>query len=165
MSRFLDLTDHSPEIRSGRFDVSAPDRLFPVAVAASRLHLWTPGDSIADRGTRLLLGVATWSGYEMHLLDVIDHALSQARGEGPIIDVFNFGTLTSPEALEQYIPGLNWFQTPVVGVWRDGRLVERKSGYDAAEFVARMFGSSADKIVDYVRGQQSAGSSDAHAPH
>jgi hypothetical protein len=165
MSRFLDLTDQTPELGPGRFDFHEPDRLFPAAVAASHLHLWKPGDPIPDRGTRILIGAATWSGYEMHLLDVIDDALTTMSGGAPRVDVFNAGALTSPEAFAQYTPGLDWFQTPVVGVWRDGRLVERKSGYDATEFVARMFGSSAGEIVDYVRKQQSAGASDVHAPH
>jgi hypothetical protein len=152
MSRFLDLNKHTPKIADGVFDFSARELLFPATVAASRLRLWAPGNPIPDKGTRILLGTATWSGYDMHLLDVIDEALRKMNGKAPLVEVFNAGILTSQDAFEHYIPGIGEvLQMPVVGVWHDGRLVERASGYAARDLAARMFGFSSDQIVDFIR--------------
>lgn len=166
MNRFLDLMDQTPELGPGRFDFHQPDRLFPAAVAESQLHLWQPGDPIPDRGTWILIGTATWSGYDMHLLDVIDDALSRANGDAPRVDVFNGGVLTSQEAFTDYIPGLGEIgQLPVAGVWRDGRLTEKASGYFACQLVAPMFGSSADGIVNFIRDRTAERLKKIHAPH
>jgi hypothetical protein len=150
MSRFLDLMDQTPPIPGkgpGHFDFSNPDRLFPAVVGESPFRLWKPGDPIARQGTRILIGVATWSGYDMQLLDMLEEALSRAK-DAPLVEVFNAGILTSAEAFEDYIPGLPPpMQMPVVGVWQDGVLTERAEGYFARDLVARMFGSSSDAVV------------------
>jgi|SRR4051812_24058167 hypothetical protein len=159
MNRFLDLIDQTPPIPGqgpGHFDFSNPDRLFPAAVSESRLRLWKPGDPIPARGLRLLFGTATWSGYDMHLLDVIDQALAEKAHDAPTVEVFNAGNLTSVEDFEKYIPGLEAHHTPVLGIWQDGRLVERQYGYHAGDRLARMFGTSADAIVEFVRRLQAA---------
>ena len=152
MSRFLDLTDYAPELTPGHFDFSAREHLFPSVVADSSFRLWKTGDPIRNRGVRILLGVAVWSGYDTHLLDVIEKALASMNGEVPVVEVFNAGILTSQEAFADYIPQLGEvMQMPVVGVWRNGELAERASGYEARELVARMFRSSSDEIVNFVR--------------
>ena len=159
MNRFLDLIDQTPPIPGrgpGHFDFSNPDRLFPAVVAESHLRLWKPGDPIPAHGLRLLFGTATWSGYDMHLLDVIDKTLSEQGGDAPIVEVFNAGNLTTVEEFEKYIPGLEAHHTPVLGIWQGGRLIERQFGYHAADRLARMFGTSADEIVDYVRSRIAA---------
>jgi hypothetical protein len=133
------------------------DRAFDMAAAQSHLRSWKPGAPITDRGTRVLVGVATWSGYDMRLLDVIDEALGRQDGEAPRVEVFNASYLPNQDVFEQYIPGLPpVFHTPVVGVWRDGILQERAEGYNARELVARMFGSSSDEIVDFIDRYQAA---------
>jgi hypothetical protein len=143
MTRFLDLFAD---------DGGDDDRAFEAAVAKSHLRLWKPGDPIADTGVRVLLGTATWSGYDMRLLDVVDEALSRLGPAAPLVEVFDASYLPSQDVFHEYIPGLPpVFHTPVVGVWRDGTLHERGEGYDARELVARMFGSSSDEIVDFIR--------------
>jgi hypothetical protein len=166
MNRFLDLKDQVPELGPGRFDFQNPDRLFPAAVAESRLHLWKPGDPIADRGTRILVGAATWSGYDMHLLDVIDEALGRMNSNAPRVDVFNAGALTSQEAFADYIPELGEIgQLPVAGIWRDGRLTEKAFGYFASKLVAPIFGTTAEEIVKFIRDLYSERMQKLNAPH
>jgi hypothetical protein len=152
MSRFLELNDYTPKIPDGMPDFSARELRFPATVAASRLRLWKPGDPIPNRGTRLLVGAAVWSRYDMLLLDLIDDALRIRNGDTPHVDVFNAGILTSQEAIEDYIPGIGEvLQMPAVGVWHDGRLVKSASGYEGRDLAAQMFGSSSDDIVDQIR--------------
>lgn len=150
MNRFLRLNEFIPRRPDGESDFSARELRFSATVAGSRLHMWKPGDPIPRRGTRVLIGAAVWSRYDMRLLDLVDAALGDA--EGPRVDVFNAGILTSQDAIQDYISGIGEvLQMPAVGVWRDGRLVERASGYDGCDLVARMFGSTADEIVAEIR--------------
>ena len=112
---------------------------FPGAVAGSRrLHLWSPGDPISPVGPRLLVGVATWSGYDLHLLDLLEDAPDiPAR-----LDVFDIDAVPDPTNWDnyyRYIPGFTpGSHTPFVGLWHDGTLVESASGYPARELVARV---------------------------
>src|SRR4051794_21239469 len=156
MNRFLDLTHDTPRLGPGQFDFSHRDRRFPMVVAESHLRLWMPGDPIPSRGMRILFGPTTWSEYDTHLLDVIDRALAEQGDDAPVVEVFNAGDLTTVEEFERYIPGLEAHHTPVLGIWQDGRLVQRQFGYHASDRIARMFGTTADEIVDYVRSRITA---------
>ena len=111
-----------------------------------------PGDPIPERGTRVLLGVATWSGYDMRLLDVVDKAVTESTSAAPKVDVFNMADCKRPGAFQKYIPQLRQvFHSPVAGVWREGSLNWSGQGYEAREQVAHMFGSSSAEIIVYVR--------------
>ena len=143
MSRFLDLT-HRPHDEN---DPYVADRLLPALLRNSPFRLWAPGDPIPQRGVFILLGIATWSGYDTLLLDMLQEAIA-SRDDHPVVAVFNAGILPSLEAFEAYIPGLPPpSQMPVVGVWHDGILTERAVGRFACDLVARMFGFSADAVV------------------
>ena len=50
---------------------------FPECVKNSEMHLWQPGQPIAAHGRRLLIGVATYSVYDLKLLDLV-HSHSTA---------------------------------------------------------------------------------------
>jgi hypothetical protein len=143
MSRFLDLA-HRPHSAA---DPYAADRLLPSFIQDGPFRLWEPGDPIPQRGVFALLGVATWSGYDMQLLDALQEAMSRP-GNYPDVALFNAGILTSMDEFYKYIPEVpEVFHTPAVGVWRDGVLTERAEGYAARDLVARMFGSSSDAVV------------------
>ena len=112
MSRFLDLT-HRPHDAD---DPYVADRLSPALVRDSPFRLWEPGNPISSRGLFILVGVATWSGYDTQLLDMLQEVIATRNGFPPIA-VFNAGILTSVEAFEDYIPGLPPpTQMPVVGI-------------------------------------------------
>jgi hypothetical protein len=143
MSRFLSLT-HRPHLPDDPYEA---DRLLPAFVKNSPFQFWQPGDPVPQRGVFVLLGVATWSGYDMQLLDILEEAMA-TPGDYPTVAVFNAGILTSMEAFYDYIPGVpDVFHTPAVGVWHDGVLTENAEGYLARDLVARMFGSTSDAVV------------------
>jgi putative restriction endonuclease len=111
------------------------DALFPAAVSKSPFRLWSPGDPIPATGDRLLIGVATWSAQDLALLDAVSQALATRR-PGLVVDVFNVAECPSPQAFERYVPGMgNVFHTPVVGLWSDGRLVDKASGKVGRELI------------------------------
>jgi hypothetical protein len=155
MTRFFEMFADDGDDESG--NGVDPGRAFKVAVGKSHLRLWKPGDPIADLGLRVLVGTATWSGYDMRLLDVIDQVIPSLGDAAPLVEVFDASYLPSQEAFQEYIPGLPMvFHTPAVGVWRDGVLHERSEGFDARETVARLVGSSSDEIVEFVRNFRTA---------
>jgi hypothetical protein len=116
------------------------DERFPSAVAGSPLRLWSPGDPIPRQGQWLLVGVATWSAHDMQLLDAVSQAL-EGGPTGLAVSVFNVANCQSADAFEVYVPGVgSVFHTPVVGLWSEGKLVEKASGRAGRDLVARVCG-------------------------
>ena len=93
----------------------------------SQLNWWTPNDPVGNDGVRVLIGVATYSGPELQLLDRLHEFISSNLNRNiPTFDVFDmFGTSSN---FQQYIPGSSPIETPVLGVWESGDFVEMVSG-------------------------------------
>jgi hypothetical protein len=144
MTTFHDLSQTlmssgQPEGSLGFSQKTLDDR-FPSVVSTSAFRLWSPGNPIAAKGKRLLIGVATWSAYDMKLLDAVSEVLQRASVD-LTVDVFNVADCPSPEAFEEYVPGIGRvFQTPVVGLWSEGQLVDKATGRVGRELVARVSG-------------------------
>lgn len=149
MTTFHDLFRQPTRAVGGGFPPDHRRELFPGYVARSpRLHLWSPGDPIPERGERLLVGVATWSGYDLNLLDLIEEAPA-----GPIrVDVFDLDTCPDQHAIADRVPGIGEVvQPPVAGYWVDGRLVETAGGHRASQLVARVCGLDPTATEDRMR--------------
>jgi hypothetical protein len=144
MNTFHDLFRQPTRAVGTSFPSDRRRELFPGFVERSpKLHLWSPGQPIPDRGSRLLVGVATWSGYDLNLLDLIEEAPASAVR----VDVFDTDALPDLAALEHYIPGVEMaHQTPIVGHWLDGRLVETAVGFHGWHLVARVCGIPASDV-------------------
>jgi hypothetical protein len=140
MTRFSDLFRSGRELEpSTRQDLV--ERRFPAVVADSRLHAWSPGNPIRQQGKRLLLGIATYSENDMRLLDLVEESQMRHDGDSLWVDVFNTLEWKSRQDLDKYIPGLgDVYQTPVFGLWEDGRLNEQAWGKDARDRVIRLCG-------------------------
>lgn len=125
---------------------------FAEVVGRSALRSWRPGDPSAASGRRLLIGVATYSVYDMRLLDVLDEAMRRADSQALQIDVFDIEPCRSHTDFSQYIPGVGKvFQTPVFGIWVDGRLQETAQGAQARKQILRLCGLDAcveEEITD-----------------
>lgn len=136
MTRFMELFRRQTPPPPG--DIYADDRseVFPDVVRdCPRFKLWDPTDAVPSRGTHLLVGTATWSGYDMKLLDL----LAQAAGGPAVIGVFDTNDCRSIEDFRRRIPGIELpYQTPVVGVWRDGRLEAAEWGYKGRQLAAQV---------------------------
>jgi hypothetical protein len=84
---------------------------------------------VAPEGTRVLVGIATWSLYDLALLDQLQTTLTS--GNQTTIDVFDVDNCQGSGDFEGYVPGIGRvLQPPVVGVWRDGQQI--KSAWGAA---------------------------------
>jgi hypothetical protein len=154
---------------------SSPDRrgeLFADRAARSPvLHPWVPGGPIPPEGRRLLIGVAHWSGYDMELLDLLEEPPSPQRFTGvlsgtgvrggmmglptvpiptrPQVDVFDVAQCRSEADFDLFIPGTGRvLQTPVVGLWVDGHLVEKASGFTGRLLVMRECGLDPRRVND-----------------
>jgi hypothetical protein len=115
--------------------------LFPRLVQQSRLHLWSPGDPI-DRGRRLLVGVATWSLYDLSLLDVLDQVLAEGCSGLDRIDLFDLDEVEQRD-FDKYVPGLGKVVgTPVAGHWENAILGDRAFGWQAIQLTSRLVGVS-----------------------
>lgn len=152
MTAFFDLFVKHSSDSAVRDDPTWADRRFPQLVAASPFHLWRPGDPIRQHEVRYLIGVATWSGYDMRLLDVIAAAFRRNPVNPPTIDVFNTADCPRPQDFDRYISGIGaMLHTPVVGFWNNGQLASTVQGHDAREFLAGRFGFHSAEIVAFVQ--------------
>lgn len=151
MTTFFDLfASHSSS--DCRDDPAGADRQFPAFVASSPFRLWRPGDPIATRDNRYLIGVATWSGYDMRLLDVLAEALAAHPNDPPVVEVFNTADCRHEQDFDRYIPGIGVVShTPVVGFWHNGELAASAQGHAAREFIAGMFDLRSAEIVASVQ--------------
>jgi hypothetical protein len=161
MTNFFDLFVAHASDPTVRDDPAWADRQFPNLIAASPFHLWRPGDPIAEREERYLIGVATWCGYDMRLLDVLAESLSRNTLSAPAVDIFNTADCRQATDFARYIPGANGvLHTPVVGSWRDARFQSFAQGHSAREWLAGLFGFTSAEIVafvqDWIKGQVSA---------
>ena len=141
MTSFLDLW------RDTRFDtdilrlVDTRSERFPAVVGEHPgLRVWCPGEGVPPDRPRLLVGVATWSGYDMLLLDLLARNRKPAGSPDPgaNVDVFDVAACHSDEDFQQYVPGLRAVaQTPVVGVWVNGRHADSETGAAARNLIAK----------------------------
>jgi hypothetical protein len=112
------------------------------------MHWWSIGDPVRSTGRRLLIGAAVWSGYDMRILDYVDAALADPRFADLTVDVFDCDQVQPPDGFESYIPGIGPVAgTPVVGLWVNGSLVDRASGYHGRKIVADLFGFDMQELV------------------
>src|SRR5687768_8509388 len=106
MSQFFDLFARASAAPGPQPDPGLVDAQFAELVRAGPLRLWSPGDSVPDRGTRLLVGVATWSGYDMRLLDVVAEGVSRDWDKAPVVEVFNVADCRDVSDFKKFVPGL-----------------------------------------------------------
>lgn len=107
---------------------------FPAVLAASRLQPWSP-NAISHAGRVLVIGVATWSRYDLRLLDLVSDHLALCRSA---VHVFDIDTITAPDEMERRVPGQRVpHHPPVVALWQDGRFVESACGFAGRHLVYR----------------------------
>ena len=73
---------------------------FPSLVVQAGLHLWKPGDAIAEQGTRFLIGVGTYCLYDMRLLDALVEARASGKTGKDRLDVFDCSDIWTTEEFE-----------------------------------------------------------------
>jgi len=102
----------------------------PSMLAVSDLRLWSPSMPISSTGERVLVGIVSWSVYDLQLLDRLQATM--VRGERQaVIDIFDADDCNEPDDFERFVPGIGRaFHTPIVGVWHDG--VKTSSAWGAA---------------------------------
>ncbi len=117
--------------------------VFPQIVELSNLVLFAP-ENVCVHSSRIVIGVATYSIYDMSLLDRID-VCADTCFSGVSVEVFDIvDTYDKFGGFDHIFPGIEGvYQTPVVGVWNDGVLIERASGENARDLISKVLGISA----------------------
>jgi hypothetical protein len=99
---------------------------------------WKPGGPIPASGLWLLIGLApSWSPYDLELVDSIVEKVTDPKG--PVqVGFFDVSDVHDQAEIDLYIPGLKkFYQTPVVGLWKDGQLMESGEGFRARQIILR----------------------------
>lgn len=107
----------------------------------SPVSIWRRGDLIphADRWTHV--GIAPYSLPDLELLDALLDALRQISSRAELVQVFDVLACTEMNDLNDFIPGIGKvYQTPAIGVWTSGVLIEKVSGAAARKLIKSRYG-------------------------
>lgn len=139
MNKFMGLLAENVRVSPDEQQLYAQDHL-PTIVASSNLNMWKPGDPFPQKGRRLLIGIAVYSTVDLCLLDALNEMLTSNGLDSDHFDVFSVLNCRTMSDFDNYVPTIGMvFQTPVVGVWEDGVLMERASGTAARELLCEIY--------------------------
>lgn len=86
---------------------------------------------------RIVVGVAPYSRPDMQLLDALLEKAEQDDEFRERLQIFDVLECASMADFDKHIPGLgNVYQTPVVGIWRDGLLYRKAWGGKARQLLS-----------------------------
>jgi hypothetical protein len=99
---------------------------------------WQSGGPVPTSGLWLLIGLApSWSVYDLELVDSIVEKVTDPERHVQV-GFFDVSGVQDQADIDSYIPGLKkFYQTPVVGLWKDGQLMESGEGERARQIIRR----------------------------
>jgi hypothetical protein len=113
---------------------------FWTALGGSPLHHWQEGMAVCSGAPRILVGLAP--SYSDLDLDLADLLIARAPRHPEVhIDVFDVLEVRDADDLENYIPGIGKVHhTPIVGVWRNGNVVQTGAGFAGRKLILSVLG-------------------------
>jgi|SRR6516165_2227405 hypothetical protein len=124
---FHELLDNPQRREPGPLQAFAR-QLFPSIVKQSHLGQRLPGSIVPDRGTYVILGVASYAPNELRLLDDVEAAHPRWAANVTVV-VFDVMQCTDMDEMRRYVPPFAVVsQTPVVAVWDRGKRVAAETG-------------------------------------
>jgi hypothetical protein len=112
----------------------------PQVLAESGITVWSRGDAIPSLGRRTLLGIAPYSLPDLQLLDALKEVVAQNPVSGQWVQVFDVLSCADMDDFDQYIPGIGHvYQTPVIGIWENGALIQKATGVKARRLIAKQY--------------------------
>ena len=155
MTRFQELLKPDLDATPGE-DQRRASLLLPDIVGESHLLCWTIGSAMPASGTLILVLVATYSHYDLAMLDILDEEVSR-RPPGDLsrsvtVHVADLQRYETAGQLAKDIPVIDGaiLQTPVTAVWEDGAWRRSASGKPARDLVASTLGLSPDEFNQMV---------------
>lgn len=151
MKRFIDLLNEQYKLPSKEQPEWTAAQL-EALLAESLLHQWRLGDPIPEAGRRILVGIARWSRYDLKLLDALNRSCHNNHGGHERIDIFDIDAAARStgnwDFLTEVIPGIGKiYQTPTVGIWEDGVLVQKGSGAAGRDLLIDRYGLDREDIL------------------
>jgi hypothetical protein len=137
MGRFADVTIKPAAVPPERFKSMRRERLHE-QLSASAFRPWEIGDRPTNDVT-ITLGVASFSGDDMALLDELETKLDAIDRERLSIAVFLLDDCRSLDDVRNDIPTIEGaYQSPLLGLWRNGILTSTFWGDEARTTVHRV---------------------------
>jgi hypothetical protein len=116
-------------------------------LSQSSLGLWRVGDAVPKFPSRVLIGVATWFGYDMRLLDELNETRMRHPTPNERIEVFDANDVRNQEQFDEYVPGIGKaVGLPVVGIWENGTLTQKASGALALNLLVDRYSLNPERI-------------------
>ncbi len=139
MRKFIDILNGNFGLSPAEQQLYAQEQ-FHIVIANSNMGLWKLGDPTNCNGRRVIVGVAVYSVPDLQLLDALNEMLFSSDLRNDCVQVFSVSECQAQEDFEKYVPGIGKvFQTPVVGVWEDGLLVDKAWGAAARDMISQYY--------------------------
>ncbi|SRR5258706_9547759 len=111
------------------------------ALIDSRISIWRRGEPVQRTGHWILLGIAPYSLPDLQLVDELREGLKQGSRSDESFQVFDVLSCSTMNDFDECIPGIgSVYQTPVLGIWENGVLVEKATGAKARQLVIERCG-------------------------
>ena len=149
ITRFLDLLTEQYRLPAEEREEWVTSQL-ELLLSGSVLNAWHLGDPVPTTGYGILIGIVSWSGYDLRLLDALAQPRTvRGRERIDVLDIDAAGRSSGSYAyFDRLIPGIGKiYQTPIVGVWNDGALMQKGSGAAGREFIIDRYNLNRDQIL------------------
>ena len=118
---------------------------FPTLVESSHMNMWRHGEDLPKSRNVdvLLIGIASYSLYDLELLDALKEQVLEMHNE---IYIFDVAAIVDSKDFEEFFPGIGRvFQSPIIGLWKQNELKEKLSGVAARNWLIERYGMSLNK--------------------
>jgi len=124
---FAGLLSPSGDLAPGELQQLAFEQ-FPTLVESSHMKMWLRGEDLPKSSTVdvLLIGIASYSLFDLELLDALKDQVPRTHCE---IYIFDVAAIVDSKDFEEFFPGIGRvFQSPIIGLWKQTELKEKLSG-------------------------------------
>jgi hypothetical protein len=151
MKQFIELLNEQQKLTSNEQHEWVSAQIEKL-LSEGHLNAWHLGEPTQAEGQRILIGIVRWSAYDLRLLDSLNHAFSSKFRENERIDILDIDAAGRSSGnwdfFEQVIPGIGKiYQTPIVGIWENGMLLQRGAGAAGRDLVINRYGLNRDEIL------------------
>jgi len=151
MKKFIDLLTEKSRLPSGEHQNWVSSQI-EMMLPRGQLQVWHLGEPIRKSGTRILIGIAAWSGYDLRLLDALTQAFTGRPDLQELVDILDIDVASRASGgwdyFEWTFPSMGKvYQTPLAAIWEDGILMQKGSGAAGRDLIIDRYKLRRDQMA------------------
>jgi len=135
----IELFEHSKRLPPNQ-QTAYLARELPSVLIGTIVTMWDPEQGVPSSGRYTLIGIAPYSKSDLQLLDAIVKFMSEESAAHEKVEIFDILSCSNMDDIQIRVPGIGRvFQTPVVGIWDNGKLGYKASGAEGHRLIVGQF--------------------------